>query len=182
MTKRTESDDGVTVWTYDTAPKGIGKLASVTNATTGYSRTHSYDNFGRPISQTSVIEGAAYAVNSTYDSAGRLETFTYPDTGTGKPRLVTRNVYDSVGNGYLTRVENAVSGLKYWELLDMDVEGRVTQERLGNIIHTARAFDARGRLTELEATIGSNGACRNQTAPVGGEDSLEQFMKLLRNF
>ena len=99
-------------------------------------------------------------MHSTYDSAGRLETLTYPDTGTGKPRLVTRNVYDGVGNGYLTRVENAVSGLKYWELLDMDAEGRVTQERLGNNVHTARVFDARGRLTELDATIGTNGAQR----------------------
>ena len=59
---------------------GKGKLCQV-ETTTGYNRTYTDDNVGRP-SQMSYSVGhatqTAFVVDTAYDAAGRVDSLTYP--------------------------------------------------------------------------------------------------------
>ncbi|HEX5359483.1 MAG TPA: DUF6443 domain-containing protein, partial [Fluviicoccus sp.] len=128
-------------WTWDTASKGIGKLAKLTGDN-GFERTYAYDNLGRAIqaSTKKTIDPNAQAADpdfvqgTGFDAAGRPDTVTYP-TGFGY-----RNVYDA--NGYLTEVRNKDDGTLYWRAVTRDAEGRVTRTKLGNDLVTDRAYKA----------------------------------------
>ncbi|MHB8405745.1 MAG: PKD domain-containing protein, partial [Gammaproteobacteria bacterium] len=84
LTSRTEYDAGgsVTVsdaWSWDTATNGIGLLASESDSN-GFSKSYSYDSLSRPIEVDTTVPGTTtpYAVNTSYDSFGRVSTVTYP--------------------------------------------------------------------------------------------------------
>ena len=72
MTRRVEAE-GITTWSHDGAPLGIGKLQRV-GGPGGYVRTHAYDGLGRPESETLVIGGETYRVGRSYDALGRIAT------------------------------------------------------------------------------------------------------------
>jgi YD repeat-containing protein len=65
--------DLISSWTYDTAANGKGKLASTTS-NNGYSRTFTYDGFGRVKSISSIIDNPAspYVETTAYDAYGRV--------------------------------------------------------------------------------------------------------------
>lgn len=149
---RTEPDLTST-WTYDTQAHGVGKLASA-SATSGYSRTPSYDALGRPSStQITVDASNTYSVGTSYDGNGRIDTVTYPSG------FATKNVYTALG--YLQTVENAaVTTTVYWTASAMDAEQHLTQFQHGNGVATTQTFDpATGRLTAIQA--GSSNAVQN---------------------
>ncbi|MHB8447329.1 MAG: FG-GAP-like repeat-containing protein [Rudaea sp.] len=61
-------------WTFDTAAHGFGLLASESRSSTSgatFSRTQSYDSYGRPYTRNTSIAGNAYAEVSAYDGYGR---------------------------------------------------------------------------------------------------------------
>lgn len=126
-------------WTWDTATKGIGKLAKLTGDN-GFERNYSYDGFGRPLQSSTkkTIDPDAqtsdpdFVHSTTYDAAGRPEIITYP-TGFGY-----KNVFDS--NGYLTEIRHKTSNALYWRADARDAEGRITRETLGNGLVTDRKY------------------------------------------
>src|SRR5258708_26792866 len=107
MTQRVEP--GVKAsWTYDTQPKGIGKLATA-STNNGYQRTQGYDGLGRP-SQVAITADAVtptYTVSTTYDASGHISQVTYPSGFTVNYTYTTL--------GYASQLKDASSGLVYWQ-------------------------------------------------------------------
>ena len=124
MTRRVEAE-GVTTWSHDGAPLGIGKPHLVSGPG-GYARTHAYDRLGRPESETFVIGGESFRVGRSYDALGRVATLAYPRTGIAVGRSYTarghlRAVYDT---------ENPAT--VYWRGAAVNAEGKVLEAMLGN--------------------------------------------------
>ena len=63
-------------WNYD-APGALGLAASMGDSN-GYEQTYTYDTLVRPSSTITTISGTSYAVSTTYDNFGRVQTTTYP--------------------------------------------------------------------------------------------------------
>ncbi|MCX7110500.1 MAG: FG-GAP-like repeat-containing protein [Proteobacteria bacterium] len=140
IVKRQEADL-TSVWTWDTASKGIGKLAAESTSN-GFSRSYAYDNYGRLAQTTTSINGAGSYVQATqYDSLGRVSRFIHP-TG-----LSTVNVYNAYG--YLAEVRDGTTQNPYWQAQTVDASGRILLERLGNNLYTQRSFDGMGRPTYI---------------------------------
>jgi YD repeat-containing protein len=71
LTQRVEVD-GTSVWTYDTAANGIGKLASsgiTAGVGIGFGRSVSYDTLGRPMQVSTTIDGSTYVMGAAYATA-----------------------------------------------------------------------------------------------------------------
>ncbi len=62
-------------WTYDTATKGIGKLATATT-TAGFTRAHHYDGLGRN-----------WWIATSHPSIGTYNSSVYFDGNTGRPDI-----------------------------------------------------------------------------------------------
>jgi len=140
VVKRQEADL-TSAWTWDTASKGVGKLAAESTSN-GFSRSYAYDNFGRLAQTTTSINGAGtYYQSTVYDAYGRVSSFTQP-TG-----LSVVNVYNSYG--YLSQVLDGTTQTPYWQAQTVDASGRINLERLGNNLYTQRSFDGMGRPTYI---------------------------------
>ena len=111
--------DLTSTWAYDTAPKGIGKLAT-TATNTGYSRSHAYDGLGRPVQTQVTIGTGTYAFNTSYDAASRVSTVTYPS---GLSVGYTRNALS-----FQTQLTNRATNQVYWTAVARDVQMRLTQQ------------------------------------------------------
>ena len=146
MTQRVEAE-GTSSWTYDTAAKGIGKPASSYGAE-GINKTFAYDNFGRPSSVTTTIDSTAYTVTRSYDSAGRLNTLTYPVSPNNVNGLGVQHHYNA--QGYLTDVKNAATQASYWQAGARDADGQLTLATYGNGVVTDQVFNQQtGRLQSI---------------------------------
>ena len=97
MIKRIDNDS-TTEWLYDTAAKGIGKLASVSQTdgtSTLYSHTVTYDSLGRTIGSSRSFEGKTFSSSTEYDPFGRVfSTTTTPDA---QNSFTLENVYNDYG-------------------------------------------------------------------------------------
>jgi RHS repeat-associated protein len=147
MTSRADHADGTTIWTYDSASMGIGKLAQVT-APNGYVENYTYDAYGRLSQVKRAMDGAYYYVDQSYDALGRVDVVKYPGTVVGDTagapevdanRLRVRNNYNAYG--YLSSVQDVADATSYWTANQVDESGRVTEEKLGNGLFTQRTFD-----------------------------------------
>jgi len=136
--------EGTTTWTWGTSAssRNIGALARVTSP--GFRETYKYDTRGRPSSVTTTVAGLAFTTKSSYDaSTGALSVLTYP-ASTGAAPLQVRHHYD---RGRLVRLSDAVSGSTFWQLDDLDGQGRTSGESLGNGIVVSSSYDSvTGRL------------------------------------
>lgn len=171
MTGRAEPDLTST-WTYDTATKGIGKLASASSGN-GYSRSHSYDTLGRLSSTSTVIDTPTpYVTSTSYDAYGRVLTQSYPASAGYPTGFAVQNVYNA--NGYLTQVVNAATpATVYWQANAMDAQGRLTQQTYGNGLITQQVFDAAtGRLSQQLA--GAGNAVQNMSYQYDNLGNLQQ--------
>ncbi len=156
MTNRSEPDL-VSTWTYDSCTKGIGKLCSV-SATNGYSRLHGYDGLGRP-STLSITIDTAYSISTTYDSAGRVDTVTYP-------------------TGYA--VKNDPDSTVYWTANAQNAAGQVTSELLGNSLTTTRTYDALFRMSAVTST-GTGGTVHNLAYTFDAVSNVSQRQDLTQS-
>lgn len=142
-------------WTYDTATKGIGKLAEaytlIGTSTRDYQRLHQYDTLGRP-SRSTVRMDYDYVTDSAYDTNGRLTRTTYQRNtvgGTGGTSAAVDHRYNS--NGYLDQL-TLVGGNVLWSVNEQDALDRVTRQTFGNGVVTRRDFNATtARLTGIVA-------------------------------
>ena len=150
--QKTEPEDGTTVWVYDSAPMGVGKLDYVYNATTQYQKNITYDSTtGRPVKEiTSILSlntndsRFSYKTDITYNSYGQLATIAYPETanpagGATPARLVVRNEYDTL-TGQLKKVRNNATTEVYWELNTTNTAGQITTFTLGDGLTTYNTY------------------------------------------
>jgi RHS repeat-associated protein len=124
-------------WGYDTAPNGVGRLATMatTDGRTSYSVT--YTSRGQLASMIQTVDGANFLVNVVYDGYGRESSTVYPSVG-GVVRYAVNREY-STFNGALKRIYDS-TGKTLWMLNDEDGEGRTTKETLGNNITVNSTF------------------------------------------
>jgi RHS repeat-associated protein len=150
-TVRTEPDM-TSQWQYDTAPMGIGRLASeqiAAGSGAGFERNFGYDSLGRP-SEIAVSTGAAnvYGFYATYDANGRISTVTYPSGSS------VQYSYNSFG--YSNQLADGASQQVLWTLNALDAEQHITQQTSGNGVVTTRGFDpTTGRLLSIAAGAGN---------------------------
>lgn len=85
LTSRTEKNSSGTItandtWSWDSAANGKGMLASESDSVSGFLKAYTYDNLSRPSEVDTTIPGTStpYAVNTSYDSFGRVAAVTYP--------------------------------------------------------------------------------------------------------
>ena len=147
---RTENE-GTTTWTYDTATKGKGKLASVSHYG-GYSRSHTYDSLGRPDATTTIISGTSYTTSTTYDAFGRVDDVSYP----GSSNFKVEHLYNA--RGYLEKVRNANNTTEvFYTALAADQFGNITSQTLGSgaaAITTFRSYQQNsGRIHHIDSVV-----------------------------
>ena len=169
---RRAEPEGTTVWVYDATSTGKGRLAQVSGPD-GYLRTHRYDAYGRPLSETVTIGGERFTGSRTYDSAGRVSTVTYPKSG-----LVVRHEYTATG--YLEKVRKDGScGTVYWTAEEVNAEGQVEESLLGNGVGTTRVFDSRtGLMQSIQSGLGETSGVQDLGYvfdPYGNLTSREDF-------
>ena len=169
---RRAEPEGTTVWVYDATSTGKGRLAQVSGPD-GYLRTHRYDAYGRPLSETVTIGGERFTGRRTYDSAGRVSTVTYPKSG-----LVVRHEYTATG--YLEKVRKDGScGTVYWTAEEVNAEGQVEESLLGNGVGTTRVFDSRtGLMQSIQSGLGETSGVQDLGYvfdPYGNLTSREDF-------
>jgi len=136
-------------WVYDTAVKGVGKLASSSGY--GYEASNLYDSLGRPSSATETIDGTGYTTTTTYDASGRPYRTAYASG------LTVESVFNEFGHS--TEMKNVVSGLVYWRADAADARGNITQATLSagvaNVVEN-RFYNAQtGRLSSISTAKGS---------------------------
>ena len=100
---------------------------------------------------TATWEARDYAYTTTYDSAGRPATLTYPAAGDAS-RFAVENGYNALGYLELAR-EFGGAGTVYWQAIAVDAEGRVTEESLGNGLTGRRDFDPASGLVTISASM-----------------------------
>ena len=149
--------DMSSVWSYDTAANGIGKLASsgiTAGPGSGFARSVSYDTLGRPVQVSTTVDGTTYTMGATYDTYSRLSKVTYPSGFTA------RYGYNSLG--YANQLLDDATGQVHWTANAMDAESHLTQQTAGNGLVTVRSFNATtGRLTNV--STGSGNAVQSQS-------------------
>jgi RHS repeat-associated protein len=147
--------DMTSVWVYDTAANGIGKLASssiTAGSGNGFGRAFSYDSLGRATQVATTVDGATYTMGATYDANSRLTKVSYPSGFTA------RYGYNSLG--FANQLSDDATGQTRWTANAMDAEGHLTQTTAGNGLVTTRGFDSKtGRL--LSIGTGSSSAVQN---------------------
>jgi RHS repeat-associated protein len=162
--------DGTDTWTYD-PPGAKGQLATRTRGTT--STTYTYDPLTtRPTRESWTIDGVIYNYDMTYDSQGRPLQMAYPNAP-GRPRFTVDRVYNAFG--FLTQVRDVSvpsAPVVLWTAQQMDSEGHLTKELLGNGLTTTRTYapdtgllqrDTTGAIYDLEYAYQANGDISSRT-------------------
>jgi RHS repeat-associated protein len=137
MVRKVEPESTST-WTYDTAQRGVGSLASI-GSSSGYRKEFEYDQFGRSAGTRMAINGEQFASWTELDLLGRMIATYYPAGSEGNA-FVARYVYDA--KGFLTKVTDGAGAKTLWEARSIDNFGRITSERFGNGVTSARTYDA----------------------------------------
>jgi RHS repeat-associated protein len=159
LVRRLDPDAGFpleTIWEYDSAPNGIGKLARVYRASDGYTETYRYDTLGRLVESLVQIGSMKFVLSTTFDEYGRLQTVSYP-TG-----FAVKNEYN--GDGYLSKVRDAGTGFTFWTAVAYNERGQLVEQLLGNGLTTRRAYDANTGLVQTIKTGTGTGTNVNPTA------------------
>lgn len=97
MIKKGEPED-TTLWVYDVAANGKGKLAYV--QTDFYKKEYFYDSLGRPIESSEYIDNKKFSTKLTYTADGKLDKTIRPDG------FETINEYNA--QGFLAAVKSPI--------------------------------------------------------------------------
>ena len=136
------SPESITTYEYD-GKNGIGLLASVRNSNGHENHTY-YDKLSRVIREEQIRLGKTYTTSQTYDSKGRLSTYTYPSGfkiqyGYGK--------YDE-----LKTINDASTGHTFWEAGSYNRFGQLTSTSMadGRITKNKTYGTLTGLLDEID--------------------------------
>lgn len=152
------SKDGLETLEWDTAPSGIGSIASLSeypaDSVLGiWNARSAYDSLGgRLVAETVTTGSHVYSHSRTFDQFGRVETAQFPAVA-GQP-LVLRYGY-SPFTGELRSVSDDGStdpSRIFWKASDWDREGRVKTATLGNRIVEMRTYDEVGNIASIVGT------------------------------
>lgn len=143
--------EGSSVWTYDTAPKGIGQLAKI--AGPKYLLNLTYDQLSRPKTEEELIDGRVFRFERFYDAQGRLSTVQYPEN------FAVKYIYNA--QNYLAEVRNNASNDLYWKADRINARGQLEQQTLGNQATTTYTYDPQTFWLKTIQTNGSGGAIQN---------------------
>ncbi len=119
--KTKNGPDGSYTYGYDDFKGALKGVLSPYNTATGYT----YDDFGRLIKQTELVEGEEYTMEYTYNSTSGLQEEVHYPNG-----LVVKQEYDA--NGYLNKISRPATGQLIWEYGNQDAFGHLTGYTLGN--------------------------------------------------
>nr|WP_008293174.1 Rhs family protein [Congregibacter litoralis] len=141
VTSRTEPE-GTAVWTYDhtaLGDLGIGKVHSESQS--GFSREYTYGagHFGRVTGISTTIGTSTYTETKTYDGNGMLASEKYPASLASPSGYTVEYAYNALG--YLERVQSLGGTQVFYQTLDTNAAGRVTQEWLGDGSTVTQSFD-----------------------------------------
>jgi RHS repeat-associated protein len=161
------SSQGPNTFQWDTAPFGIGRLASSLSSD-GTTRGYSYDSSGRLSQERWTIDQPdPYVVDYRYDDFGRILALFYPTVPGQSGRFAVSYHYDPTGMAdaacnaqgkffLACDPNNAI-----WRADLRQADGQVTKETFANGEMTDRSYtDPRGFLTKIETTLG---AVKNQS-------------------
>ncbi|MEU6805182.1 RHS repeat-associated core domain-containing protein [Streptomyces neyagawaensis] len=162
--------------TYDTAPGGIGKPATLTSYAGGFAYTttvNSYDVDGHATeTQTTVpsdgsgLQGT-YKTSQTFNTGGQQTSVTHPAVG-GLPQETVTTQYDDYGN--LEKVTSDLNNTVYVDSTGFDRLGRLTDRTYGTTATTGttarRSYtydDATGTgwLKNITTTTSTKGTVQN---------------------
>lgn len=136
--------DLTTLWTYDSAPNGIGMVAHVSSSN-GYIESYEYDAAGRPAQFIVRTIDGCFITKTEHDKYGRAVSITYP-TG-----FVVRNHFDNSNTLY--EALDPSSGTVLWCAKQVDAVGRIMTEMFGNGVTNVRSFSLlNGQLDAEKAT------------------------------
>ena len=124
--------EGVSLWEYDSAPNGIGKLSRVTQ-NNSFEEIYSYDEWGRPVQTETIIYGDAFLVNQDYDQYSRPKTLTYPSG------FQIYNAYNSFG--FLHEVRRSEDNWSLWRANAFNAKGQLEMQTYGNGLVNHRSHD-----------------------------------------
>lgn len=149
--------EGAATWTYDSAPNGLGQVASVVDAISGYQKIFTYDGKGRVSEIDTTIDGQTYSEKTTYDNYGRVyQVFDAAGDGSFTDQGVV-HYYNA--NGYLYLVGDAieVGGIPrtiYRQITAMNARGQVEVETLGDGVVTTDYdyYALTGRMWTIKST------------------------------
>lgn len=146
------------VWSYDTAPYGLGKLAREQNETERYAQHYQYDALGRASTTVTTMPGKNEQLESfyqkqTYDQYGRpFQTFDAARVGPQYSYNGVQNVYNT--HGYLSQVRDAANnGAAFYTVTGMDARGNVTTMNYGDGSAVTNTYNSRtGFLESIRRT------------------------------
>ena len=142
ITSRTEPE-GTTTWTYDNSASGnlgLGKLHSESQP--GYSKTYQYQAHGdgKPTGAVTQIGNQSFATGQTYNASGQADTMTYPSTSQYPGGLQVQTQYNALG--YLERVHSPTTGEVFYQYLQSNHRGQLTQQWLGDGSTLTQSYEA----------------------------------------
>lgn len=124
--------EGVTSWTYDTRPNGLGLLSEVSSVNSN--EKYFYDSFGKVTQVIKLVSGVEYKNSYLYDSYGRKIKDEY---STGLTLLTEYNKYGSPCLIYKGGFQPSV----IWQSSASDGYGRLTKSKLGNQLTREEVYD-----------------------------------------
>ncbi|WP_437905529.1 RHS repeat-associated core domain-containing protein [Sorangium sp. So ce327] len=150
-------DDGETEFVWDTAPHGVGRLASSTSPD-GVQKSFAYDEHGRPEATTWTIDGHAYVIRQTHDALGRVDLLEYPSVE-GATGFQVKHRYNA--HGYLHEVvRRLVAGngtissavfLPIWRMNSRNSDDQPLSVQLGETVETTYSYEPlTGRLDRVQ--------------------------------
>ncbi|MGM0582773.1 MAG: TIGR02594 family protein [Bacteroidota bacterium] len=156
--KTSLTDGNVINYNYYTDPnpspennEAFGKLQSKISSN-GTEYYYYYDDLHRIKEKKEVIDGYDYAHSYDYDEQGRISKYTYPNSFT-----ITRNYQ----NGFLKSVKDVRNQTIYWEAVDRNQKGQLTEYNLGNGVNTTKLYDDFGFPTDIISVNSNNTVIQN---------------------
>jgi RHS repeat-associated protein len=186
--KTITNKDGTITLVWDTAPYGVGRIASATS-TDNVATTYVYNSVGQRAQSTTTVGSAAYPFSFGYDTEGRVKNITYP-AGASGPAFTLQLNYNPYGFLYQTLDANTQN--LFWQADNENERSQITAEHFGNGVSTKKAYDIRGRVSSINTTnqgqslqsIGygyyANGSLKNrsnQFTIANHKFSLSEFFK-----
>jgi RHS repeat-associated protein len=143
-------------WTYDTATHGLGLLASLTDSN-GFERDYAYESLSRSsdVTTTPGTGASAYTTSTSYDSFGRVQTTTYPESVTPASGGSTPTAVATITSGPVnTGTVITLTGTSSTDPNSLGLQYQWSQT--GGPVLTAGAFDPATAITTFTPSFGGS--------------------------
>ncbi len=166
----TNSPTGALVsYTYDSTANGndgVGQLTSENFSGSGGlsgSYAYSYDGRGQQVSETVIVNGTSYTLQTAYNDHGQVSSQTYPTGEVVIPGYSSTGWLASLTTQTGSTVTPLASNLAYSGLAG--AAGKITAMSFGNGANYAASYDTGMRLTSASLTQTSTNALVYSTQP-----------------